>query len=325
MDGKWAKGKDWCWTLNNYNEEEVRALKAAVIVCMERKYVNYIVFGFEKAPTTGTIHLQGYVEFRQVHNLREATFELNLPERTHWEIRRGSRYQAAEYCKKEGNFEEYGVTPVETYVEKRARKRNQKDLKWEAAAQWVHRNPHLPLTDFEDREFMAHNLRYFEKYQAQIIQDRSTHLRDVECTVLWGVTGSGKSYFAYKFVEERELDNTPYLITITSERDAWWDGYTGQKHIILDEFDPHLVNKNQLKRILDKYPLRLPIKGSFTYANWDTVIITSNYDPKMWYANEDKLDYDAIQRRLTHITHFPQPWRPPSPDDQDLLAEPEDL
>lgn len=325
-EGKWATNKHWCWTLNNYTEEEVTALRHSVVLLLERKEIDYIVYGFETAET-GTPHLQGYVEFKHHHNIREAQFELNVPYHTHFEVRRGTRYQASEYCKKEGNFEEYGVTPVQTYVEKRAAKRTEGDRKWESITASIRRNPFCPLTDLEDREFVASKLKYLEKLQAQCIADRSTKLRNVSCTVYWGPTGTGKSYRAYKYAEEHEPDNVPFIISFNSDRDEWFDGYLGQHIIVIDEFDPHRVNKNFFKRLLDRYPLRLAVKGSFSYANWDTVIITSNYDPVTWYQNEDPLNFEAIQRRLTSVVKLTEVWRPWSPkaNAEDLLAPAEDL
>lgn len=47
------------WTWNNYTEADVAHLKS-----FSEKDCDYIVFGREIAPTTGTPHLQGYVEWR---------------------------------------------------------------------------------------------------------------------------------------------------------------------------------------------------------------------------------------------------------------------
>lgn len=53
-----TKARRYCFTWNNYTEADVAYLKS-----IDAKKVNYIIFGFEIAPTTGTPHLQGYVEF----------------------------------------------------------------------------------------------------------------------------------------------------------------------------------------------------------------------------------------------------------------------
>lgn len=92
----------WCFTLNNYTDEDKARLDSLECV--------YLVYGFEVAPTTGTPHLQGFVIFSAGKRL---TFLKNaLTDRFHFEAARGTSQQAADYCKKDGNFVERGVFPA---------------------------------------------------------------------------------------------------------------------------------------------------------------------------------------------------------------------
>lgn len=53
------RGTRWCFTINNYqqcDEERLRTLAA---------HAKYIIYGREKAPGTGTAHLQGFVNLRK--------------------------------------------------------------------------------------------------------------------------------------------------------------------------------------------------------------------------------------------------------------------
>ena len=59
MFGKNTKSKSWCWTLNNYSEEEVQNIQDSVK--NEKLGIKFLIFGKEVAPTTGTPHLQGYL------------------------------------------------------------------------------------------------------------------------------------------------------------------------------------------------------------------------------------------------------------------------
>lgn len=94
--------RHWIFTLNNWTQEDDDALKAL------GPEVTYLVYGYETSET-GTPHLQGYVVFPRVKRFNEA--RSLLPGTPHLEAKRGSPAQAAEYCKKDGVFQEFGVCP----------------------------------------------------------------------------------------------------------------------------------------------------------------------------------------------------------------------
>jgi len=56
----------------------------------------------------GTKHLQGFVVYQT--RTRFATVKSQLP-RAHIEKMAGTPIQASDYCKKDGNFEEFGTLP----------------------------------------------------------------------------------------------------------------------------------------------------------------------------------------------------------------------
>jgi len=70
--------------------------------------MKYLVFGREVGES-GTRHLQGYVSFDKPKRFTEALkfFE----DGTHIEPTKGTPLQASTYCKKDGDFEEYGTHP----------------------------------------------------------------------------------------------------------------------------------------------------------------------------------------------------------------------
>ena len=54
--------KNWTFTFNNYTEFVERHIK-------ESELFNYLIYGHECAPTTGTIHLQGYFQLAEKKRL----------------------------------------------------------------------------------------------------------------------------------------------------------------------------------------------------------------------------------------------------------------
>lgn len=96
-----SKALSWCFTLNNYTDADVARLSSMP------SNVCYVIFGKELA-ASGTPHLQGYVRFSS--RVRIATVKAFCGEGAHVETTR-SVAASITYCKKEGDFHEFGEVP----------------------------------------------------------------------------------------------------------------------------------------------------------------------------------------------------------------------
>lgn len=94
--------KKWCFTLNNYTEDEQEALRSL----FESPACEYAIVGKEQGEN-GTPHLQGYVCFAQRKRLASIKKEAGFG-RAHLEVSKGNVQQNVTYCSKEGDFEEFG-------------------------------------------------------------------------------------------------------------------------------------------------------------------------------------------------------------------------
>jgi len=103
------QSRNWVFTLNNPTPAEITLLANHGHRIPDLR-IRYIVFGYETAPTTGTPHLQGYISFDRT--VRRNVVGPILGNRAHIEPMRGTPQQASDYCKKDGDFEEYGTLPV---------------------------------------------------------------------------------------------------------------------------------------------------------------------------------------------------------------------
>lgn len=90
-----------CFTLNNYTAEDEERIQG------NTESFSYCVYGRETAPTTGTIHLQGFINFKSKRSFDVIRTLVGIG--GHIEPARGTDSQNKEYCSKSGDFWEYGV------------------------------------------------------------------------------------------------------------------------------------------------------------------------------------------------------------------------
>lgn len=93
-----------CFTINNPTIEEIVLLD----VHLDSDLVTYAVYGHELS-STGTPHLQGFAIYSAPTRLR--SLSRDHFQRAHLEPARGTSQQARDYCKKDGDFREFGVFP----------------------------------------------------------------------------------------------------------------------------------------------------------------------------------------------------------------------
>lgn len=118
----------------------------------------------------------------------------------------------------------------------------------------------------------------------------------VESHIYWGVAGSGKTHRAK--LESGYFDN-PDDVYMKIPSTKFWDGYRGQKNVIIDEFDGQ-INLSHLKVWCDPSgtACQVEVKGGAVPLQATKFWITSNRDWRTWYPNMDANDLDAIKRRF---------------------------
>lgn len=89
------------FTINNPTDEDV----AELALLEDAEVTKYLVYGRETAPTTGTPHLQGFISLQKKTRIRAFRTRLS---RAYVASCNGSNAQNVTYCKKGGNFHEWG-------------------------------------------------------------------------------------------------------------------------------------------------------------------------------------------------------------------------
>jgi len=99
-----SRAKYWAFTVNNYDGDTIARIKLAA----EGGKCVYVVFGKEVGDS-GTPHLQGTVVFAERQRLSQCVALLG---QAHYTICRNLE-QSIVYCKKDNDFFEFGIAPVQ--------------------------------------------------------------------------------------------------------------------------------------------------------------------------------------------------------------------
>jgi hypothetical protein len=160
--------RNYVFTLHFANED------AAIAAADEFEHslpddVKFLTFQVERAPTTGSIHWQGYIELAKtmrmtaVHNTHPLFETMSLRER------RGTQQQAIDYCHKE----ETRVAGPFTFGEP-ARQGKKRGPTFDDAVMAIKENPNLPMSHFEDKfpAVCARNYSALRDYRLRCLQRR---------------------------------------------------------------------------------------------------------------------------------------------------------
>ena len=261
---------NWCFTLNNYSDEEYERLQG--LDC------RYIVLGKEVG-LFGTPHIQGFVVMHKAVRM-SAMKKVNL--RAHWESARGSAQQAAEYCKKDGDYWEKGDCPLQQGASEVVRWESSKTMAREGKID------DIPADIY---------IRYYRTLK-EIAKDHMVQPPDAEdVTGVWiyGAPGVGKS-------RKARID---YPKAYLKMQNKWWDGYQGEEFVILDDFDSKELG-HHLKIWADRYAFLAETKGGAVAIRPKKFVITSNYAPDDSRFGWDKDMVEAIKRRfmIVHMTNY---------------------
>lgn len=249
---------------------------------------SYIVFQLERCPTTGRSHIQGYAEL--VRRTRFNALKELFGNDVHIERRLGSAKAAADYCKKEESREE---GPWENGTISNQGKRSDLQAVKEAI------DAGADDEQLWDDHFGS-CVRYHKSFSLYREVKRRKANEAKEVFVFYGDAGTGKTRAVY---DKEGLD-------IFSKPDGkWFDGYEGQEVALLDDFTGD-IPLGQFLKILDRYPIRVEVKGGTRKWNPKRVYVTSNLSPEEWYPNATTEQHQAIRRRLTVCTKYSRGLEP---------------
>lgn len=273
-----SRARNWVFTDNQPDDDKREAYLSLV-----PDTARYICFQREAGDGTGHQHFQGMVCFTTQKSLTQVKA---LFPGCHLEVMRGTVDQAKTYCTKDDTRIS---GPWECGEQPQQGKRN--DLA-EAAALVKAGKSMAEIAD----QCESTVIRYHKGLQHLQLYYGPSRTWAMEVEVYWGGTGSGKTRAAFEKMP----------LAYWKEKGEWWDGYDSHADVLIDEF-AHDVPITVLLRWLDRYPLRVPVKGGFVQFVARRIIITSNIKPDEWYPNALAEHRAALRRRFTRVVHFNPP------------------
>lgn len=249
--------------------------------------LRYLQFQLERAPTTGKLHLQGYVQlttpqrFSALHKLpgfAHASFmTLN-----------GSAEDNILYCSKVdsqvlkpvffGTSTDQGKSAeLVRVVDELA------EVKPENWDQFVADNAFTFVHHYRGLEYV---------YGSILATRRGRSRRELELVYIWGVSGVGKSHLA------RDIDPHLYVVP-PSLGVAWHDRYRGEETVLFDDFTGRNIPYADLLKYIDPWFQSVQVKGGYVVLCAKRVIFTSNFAPWEVYSAGVQSRHDwAFLRRL---------------------------
>lgn len=283
----------WCLTVNDLDKLAEDTIRSDLDVYLETVAdLQYFVMQMEVAPVTGHVHGQGYFFFSKKKTF---AFVSKIFPGSHVEPAKGSPQQNITYCTKSETRKpdtvpyHFGTAPEQG---RRTDIRDAIDLVRGGGGR---------------RELFESNPIIFFRYPTLVSitkilsatnyrQEALQRSQQAECILLYGPPGLGKSTLATKLFPK----------AYHKPSGKWFDGYEGQREIILDDFTGADMCCGDFKRLVDVQPLSVEVKGGFVDVVSDFFVVTSNFFPEKWWSDEvlSRHRVEAIERRITKVYYF---------------------
>lgn len=243
-----GRSRYWCITLNNYTDGDQDVLRAM-------PGVDYIVCGLEVGTECATPHLQVYMEFTKRLRFRLVRTKLSvLSSPPHIERRQGTASQAADYCKKEGNFWEVGALS-----NPKQGKRTDLEIVRDLITEKEITNTFELIKTVRSCQAFSLGVKYLSMIEPPP--------RESPPHIFWiyGSTGTGKSRSVHEFARTMSEKHGLHMWKSLGSSFKFFDGYCGQEIALFDDFRPHASTFAYLLRLTDRYNCKVEVKGGSTW------------------------------------------------------------
>lgn len=240
--------------------------------------IAYMVVGKETCPDTARLHWQGMAQFKEAKSGKQVWEMFKKKGVSFRRVRNAKALRA--YCKKGGEFKEWGTFKVQG---------RRTDI--QAVRDIIGSKRGMRAVVEEVDSYQA--IRTAEK-----ILQYAEPKRDWKTEVYWywGPTGTGKTQTA---IREAGPDHW-----ISGAEGKWWQGYDAHENVIIDDYRCDMFKFRWLLRLLDCTGATVENKGGSRQLLAKKIWITA---PKHWremWAGRCDEDLDQLKRRITKTIQF---------------------
>ena len=265
------------FTVNNFTQEDIEWVNA-----LEALKITVS----SETGEEGTPHLQGAITFNRVYRFSQLK---KIQPKAHWELAKAT--QDFNYCKKAG------ATIIRDEDTKKPGKRTDIEVirdELEAGADMVQ-----VLKKARSMQSVQ-----FAKVWFTEIEQHLPKGTQIEISWYYGCTGAGKTRAVLEAC-------SPFI----PQSFKWWDGYSGQDAVLLDDLRPDWCTPSQLLRLLDPYRFqyRVEVKGGMRPLIATKLYVTTPWHPEDFWKDV-KEDAAQLLRRIKHLVHYRAdgPWVKPT-------------
>lgn len=279
---------NFCATINNYSENRCKKLRKLV----DRKVLSYIIIGYEVGNEGyGTPHLQIYGQ-SYAKEIRTTTLKKELGNKAHIEQAFGTYKHNRRYCGKDLFWEEFGIARTEKSQTQGKSKANLMQFRLQKIADLAKGGATFKQLVAEDILVAAKYTKFCDRMS---LYYKPEPRQNLQVELHYGLPGAGKTFDWF----DRYPDTYELPIKTGKNEPLWWDGYDGEKEVLLDDFSGKIALDDFL-RLIDKYRVKVPIKGSFVNFVPDRICITTNVHYDEWYNySKRQSSKQAMLRRIT--------------------------
>jgi len=251
----------------------------------------YAIWQLEQCSTTGRVHFQGFFKFsRSIRRtaLSDACTAAGYPG-IHLEAVRSSEQACIKYCSKDdtrldGPWE-FGDRPADASA-KRSAKLSELYASIDSGVS--------SLEMFKNRRFSSQaQYRLIRDYEFVTRKPQRDSTVAPNVVVYFGPSGSGKSRRVFG-----EFPDAYRFIPCGDKSVQWFDGYSGERVVIIDDLKDHAIPYLYLLQLLDRYPMQVQVKGSMVPLLATEWHITSAMTPEEWFPLQE---VDELYRRITRV------------------------